>query len=63
MSKNKLGLHRSGGAPSGTSRISSGQTRLRGNGLAPNIHLKRPYLPDVPQDNVRDGRNTGRVDK
>jgi hypothetical protein len=30
-------------------------------GLAPNAHLRRPYLPDTPQDNNRDSANTGRV--
>jgi hypothetical protein len=62
MSKNKLGLRRSGGGRSGTPRI-SGQTQLGGHGLHAGANVKRPYLPDTPQDNVRDSRNTGRVDK
>jgi hypothetical protein len=61
MSKNRLGLRRSGGSP-GTGRV-QGLGAGRAGGLAPDIHLKRPYLPDAPQDNVRDGRNTGRVSK
>lgn len=57
MGKNHLGLRRSGGG--------GGQTglglRRAGSGLAPTIHLKRPYLPDTEQDAVRDSDKTGRV--
>jgi hypothetical protein len=59
MSKNKLGLRRARGG-GGTSRI-SGLAAGRTGGLAPNVHLKRPYQPEMPQQNVRDGANTGRV--
>lgn len=59
MSKNKLGLRRSGGG-GGTSRV-GGLASGRTGGLAPNQHLRRPYLPDTPQDNSRDSANTGRV--
>lgn len=60
MAKNKLGLRRSGGGKSGTSRVSSGGAQ-GGHGLAPDMHLKRPYLPDGPQDNVRDAGKSKRV--
>jgi hypothetical protein len=60
MGKHKLGLRRSGGG-GGTRRVgelAAGKT----GGLAPNEHLKRPYLPDTtPQDNNRDSASTGRV--
>ncbi len=52
MSKNRLGLRRSGGG-GGTPRV-GGLAKGRAGGLAPNFHLKRPYLPDSPQDAVRD---------
>jgi hypothetical protein len=61
MSKNRLGLRRSGGSP-GTGRV-QGLAAGRAGGLAPGRNVQRPYLPDTPQDNVRDGRNTGRVSK
>jgi hypothetical protein len=60
MAKNKLGLRRSGGGKSGTPRVSSHGAQ-GGHGLAPDMHLKRPYLPDTPQDNVRDADNSGRI--
>jgi hypothetical protein len=59
MSKNRLGLRRSGGG-GGSSRV-GGLAAGKTGGLAANAHLKRPYLPDTPQDNNRDSANTGRV--
>jgi hypothetical protein len=59
MSKNRLGLRRSGGG-GGTSRV-GGLAAGKTGGLAPNMHLKRPYLPDTPQENNRDSASTGRV--
>jgi hypothetical protein len=59
MSKNRLGLRRSGGG-GGTSRV-GGLAAGKTGGLAPTAHLKRPYLPDTPQDNNRDSASTGRV--
>jgi hypothetical protein len=57
MSKNRLGLRRSGG---GGGKTGLGLRRA-GSGLAPGADLKRPYLPDAPQDNARDSSKTGRV--
>lgn len=59
MGKHHLGLRRSGSG-GGTSRV-GGLAAGKTGGLAPNIHLKRPYLPDTPQDNIRDSKTTGRV--
>jgi hypothetical protein len=59
MGKHKLGLRRSGGG-GGTRRV-GGLAAGKTGGLAPNQHLKRPYLPDTPQDNNRDSASTGRV--
>lgn len=59
MGKNKLGLRRSGGS-GGTRRV-GGLAAGKAGGLAPNQHLRRPYLPETPQDNIRDSKSTGRV--
>jgi hypothetical protein len=45
MSKNRLGLRRSGGG-GGSSRV-GGLAAGKTGGLAPNAHLRRPYLPDT----------------
>jgi hypothetical protein len=58
MSKNRLGMRRSGGG-GGTSRI-SGLTHSPG-GLAPGQNVLRPYMTDTPQDNVRDSSKTSRI--
>jgi hypothetical protein len=60
MGKNHLGLRRSGGGGGGTSRV-GGLAAGKTGGLAPIVHLKRPYQPETPQDAIRDGANTGRV--
>ena len=55
-------MRRSGGG-GGRSRI-GGLAAGRGGPLAPDIHLKRPYLPETPQDNVRDAdAESSRVSK
>jgi hypothetical protein len=59
MSKNRLGLRRSGG---GGGKTGLGLRRA-GSGLASGKDVKRPYLPDAPQDNSRDSSKTGRVSK
>ena len=59
MGKNKLGLRRSGGGGK-TSRV-GGLAKGKSGGLAPDIHLKRPYTPDSLQDHHRDASKTGRI--
>jgi len=55
MGKNHLGMRRSGGG-GGTSRV-QGVAKGRGGPLAPDIHLKRPYLPETPQENAVDANS------
>jgi hypothetical protein len=59
MGKNHLGLRRSGG--NGSSPRVGGLAKGKTGGLAADIHLKRPYLPETPQENSRDADDTGRV--
>jgi hypothetical protein len=47
MGKNHLGMRRSGGASS-ASRV-KGLAAGRAGGLASDLHLRRPYLPETPQ--------------
>jgi hypothetical protein len=59
MGKHHLGMRRSGGG-GGTSRV-GGLAAGKTGGIAPDIHLKRPHLPDPNQHAIRDSRSTGRV--
>ena len=52
MSKNRLGLRRSSGSPK-SPRV-GGLAAGRGGGLAPDMHLRRPYLPESPQEQTMD---------
>jgi hypothetical protein len=59
MGKHLLGMRRSGRG-GGTSRV-GGLAAGKTGGIAPDIHLKRPHLPDSNQHAIRDSRSTGRV--
>ena len=62
MGKHHLGLRRSGGggSNSGAGRI-SGLHGLRGADTTASRRRRAAYLPDSPEQHVRDAANTGRV--